>query len=118
MMAGALFSTASFDRPSAGLRPALPGSTTHESASSAKSVDAFPPAVLETRTLLIDPGSTLDEIPEMERLLGPRADQQGIFVHGAIEQLVRQHETGARDHSAVLWALLMLDASLTRLGVS
>jgi asparagine synthase (glutamine-hydrolysing) len=53
-----------------------------------------------------------------ERLVGARVGQQGMFVPAAVEQLVRQHETGARDHSAVLWALLMLDASLTRLGVT
>jgi asparagine synthase (glutamine-hydrolysing) len=53
-----------------------------------------------------------------ERLLGDRADQGGIFAPEAVATLVRQHETGARDHSAVLWALLMLDASRTRLGIS
>jgi asparagine synthase (glutamine-hydrolysing) len=53
-----------------------------------------------------------------ERLLGERADQGGIFAPEAVATLVRQHETGARDHSAVLWALLMLDASRTRLGIS
>jgi asparagine synthase (glutamine-hydrolysing) len=53
-----------------------------------------------------------------ERLLGANSGQQGIFLPAAVERLVRQHETGARDHSAVLWALLMLDASLTRLGVA
>jgi len=53
-----------------------------------------------------------------ERLLGPRAEQGGIFAPSAVERLVRQHESGARDHSAVLWALLMLDASRTRLGIA
>jgi asparagine synthase (glutamine-hydrolysing) len=53
-----------------------------------------------------------------ERLLGPRADQGGLFAPTAIERLVRQHESGARDHSAVLWAVLMLDASRTRLGLA
>jgi asparagine synthase (glutamine-hydrolysing) len=53
-----------------------------------------------------------------ERLLGPRADQGGIFEPAQVRQLVGQHETGARDHSAVIWALLMLDAARTRLRVS
>ena len=53
-----------------------------------------------------------------ERLLGPRADQGGIFEPDSIRQLVAQHETGARDHSAVIWALLMLDASRTHLRAS
>jgi asparagine synthase (glutamine-hydrolysing) len=53
-----------------------------------------------------------------ERLLGQRAAHGGLFLPAAVERLVRQHETGARDHSAVLWALLMLDASLSRLGVA
>ena len=50
-----------------------------------------------------------------ERLLGARADQGGIFEPARIRELVEQHETGARDHSAVLWALLMLDAARSRL---
>jgi asparagine synthase (glutamine-hydrolysing) len=53
-----------------------------------------------------------------ERLLGARADQGGIFQPERIRDLVQQHETGARDHSATLWALLMLDASRNRLGAS
>jgi asparagine synthase (glutamine-hydrolysing) len=53
-----------------------------------------------------------------ERLLGPRADQGGIFEPGSIRNLVAQHETGARDHSAVIWALLMLDASRVHLRAS
>ncbi len=50
-----------------------------------------------------------------ERLLGARADQGGIFDPEAIRRVVTEHETGARDHSAVLWALLMFDASRSRL---
>jgi len=50
-----------------------------------------------------------------ERLLGARADQGGIFEPARIRELVEQHETGMRDHSAILWALLMLDASRVRL---
>jgi len=50
-----------------------------------------------------------------ERLLGARADQGGIFDPARIRQVVEQHESGARDHSAVLWALLMLDAARSRL---
>jgi asparagine synthase (glutamine-hydrolysing) len=50
-----------------------------------------------------------------DRLLGDRADQGGIFEPGRIRELVGQHESGARDHSAVIWALLMLDASRSRL---
>jgi asparagine synthase (glutamine-hydrolysing) len=51
-----------------------------------------------------------------ERLLGADAEQGGIFRRSAVEQLVQQHVAGVRDHSAVLWAMLMLDASLGRLG--
>jgi asparagine synthase (glutamine-hydrolysing) len=50
-----------------------------------------------------------------DRLLGDRADHGGIFEPGRIRELVGQHESGARDHSAVIWALLMLDASRSRL---
>jgi asparagine synthase (glutamine-hydrolysing) len=51
-----------------------------------------------------------------ERLAGERATQGGIFDRAAVERLVRQHETGARDNSATLWALLVLDASLRGLN--
>jgi asparagine synthase (glutamine-hydrolysing) len=47
-----------------------------------------------------------------ERLSGERATQGGIFDRQAMEKLVRQHETGVRDNSATIWALLVLDASL------
>jgi asparagine synthase (glutamine-hydrolysing) len=51
-----------------------------------------------------------------DRLLGERATQGGIFERAEIEKVVRQHESGARDNSSLLWALLMLDASLSRLA--
>lgn len=50
-----------------------------------------------------------------ERLLGARADQGGVFEPAAIQRIVEEHEAGTRDHSAVLWALLMFDASRARL---
>ena len=52
-----------------------------------------------------------------DRLLGGHADQGGIFEPDRVRELVVQHESGARDHSAVIWALLMLEASRARLGV-
>jgi asparagine synthase (glutamine-hydrolysing) len=42
-----------------------------------------------------------------ERLLGT-----GMFQPSALATLVDQHESGARDHSAPLWALLMFEAFL------
>ena len=38
----------------------------------------------------------------------------GYFEPGALERLTQQHATGRRDHSAVLWSLLMLEAFLRR----
>jgi len=34
----------------------------------------------------------------------------GIFDQNCLRQLVDQHQSGARDHSASLWALLMFEA--------
>jgi len=38
----------------------------------------------------------------------------GCFEPAALDQLVQQHVTGRRDHSATLWGLLMFDAFLRR----
>ena len=38
----------------------------------------------------------------------------GYFESGALNTLMRQHADGTRDHSAVLWSLLMLEAFLRR----
>lgn len=40
----------------------------------------------------------------------------GYFRHDALEELLRQHASGQRDHSAALWNLLMLDAFLRHLS--
>src|SRR5262249_31761420 len=42
---------------------------------------------------------------------GPLADS-GWFDLKAVERLIEQHESGARDHSTPLWTLLMYDAFL------
>ena len=44
-----------------------------------------------------------------ERVLGPVLAASGVFDPKSLERLVRQHETGARDHSPALWALLMFE---------
>jgi asparagine synthase (glutamine-hydrolysing) len=44
-------------------------------------------------------------------LRGPLAET-GWFTPGCLAQLLAQHESGARDHSAPLWTLLMFDAFL------
>jgi asparagine synthase (glutamine-hydrolysing) len=43
-------------------------------------------------------------------LLGPILSDTGIFNTGFLETLLDQHQSGQRDHSAVLWALLMFEA--------
>ncbi len=45
-------------------------------------------------------------------LLGPTLADTGIFNQAFLAQLVEQHQSGRRDHSAVLWALLMFEAFL------
>ena len=45
-----------------------------------------------------------------EALLGSTLADTGIFDQNFLRQLVDQHQSGARDHSASLWALLMFEA--------
>jgi asparagine synthase (glutamine-hydrolysing) len=53
-----------------------------------------------------------------EQVLGQGLTDTGLFSAKALERLVDQHQSGVRDHSAALWALLMFSASMRRLGVS
>jgi asparagine synthase (glutamine-hydrolysing) len=45
-----------------------------------------------------------------DALLGPTLAGTGIFNTGFLEVLLDQHQSGRRDHSAALWALLMFEA--------
>ncbi len=47
-----------------------------------------------------------------DSLLGPRLAETGWFDPRALARLVDAHQSGARDHSAPLWTLMMLDAFL------
>ncbi len=47
-----------------------------------------------------------------DALLGTRLAETGFFNTACLEQLVGEHDSGARDYSAPLWALLMFDAFL------
>ena len=47
-----------------------------------------------------------------DALLGERLADAGYFNRRYLEQLLAQHDTGMRDHSAPLWTLLMFDAFL------
>ena len=40
----------------------------------------------------------------------------GLFQTEYLEQLVNQHQSGRRDHSAVLWALMMFEATMKQDG--
>jgi asparagine synthase (glutamine-hydrolysing) len=51
-----------------------------------------------------------------ELVLGSGLAATGIFRRAALEKLVREHESGARDHSAALWALMMFEGSHRRLA--
>ncbi|MBC7481991.1 MAG: amidotransferase 1, exosortase A system-associated [Rhizobacter sp.] len=45
-------------------------------------------------------------------VLGPRLAATGWFDAACLERLVREHQSGAQDHSAPLWSLLMFEAFL------
>jgi len=47
-------------------------------------------------------------------VLGPRLLDTGFFNRAQLQRLVDQHQSGLRDHSAVLWSLLMFDAFVRR----
>jgi asparagine synthase (glutamine-hydrolysing) len=47
-----------------------------------------------------------------DAVLGPRLADSGLFNSATLQRLVEQHQSGARDHSAPLWSLLMFDAFL------
>jgi asparagine synthase (glutamine-hydrolysing) len=49
-----------------------------------------------------------------DAVLGARLMDTGMFDAGLLRQLVDQHESGLRDHSAPLWSLLMFDAFIGR----
>jgi asparagine synthase (glutamine-hydrolysing) len=50
-----------------------------------------------------------------QAVLGERLRDSGVFDMRFLERIVDEHQSGARDHSAALWALLMFDSSLKRL---
>jgi asparagine synthase (glutamine-hydrolysing) len=54
--------------------------------------------------------------PVEATLRGERLRGSGYFNPESLERLVREHRSGRRDHSPVLWSLLMFDGFLRRLG--
>ncbi|WP_018936871.1 XrtA/PEP-CTERM system amidotransferase [Thioalkalivibrio sp. ALJ24] len=48
------------------------------------------------------------------QVLGPRMADSGIFNMDYLNTLVKQHVSGARDHSPALWSLLMFEGFLAR----
>ena len=52
-----------------------------------------------------------------EAVTGERLADSGFFNPATLRQLVDQHQSGARDHSAPLWSLMMFDAFLRTSGV-
>ena len=45
-------------------------------------------------------------------MLGERLSETGYFDAGTLRELVDTHQSGASDHSAPLWTLLMFEAFL------
>jgi asparagine synthase (glutamine-hydrolysing) len=48
-------------------------------------------------------------------VLGPELASTGIFARPALERVVAAHESGRRDYSPLLWALLMFDCCMRRI---
>ncbi len=53
-----------------------------------------------------------------EAVLGGAMSRSGLFDQGYLRQLVDQHQSGIRDYSASLWALLMFESFLRKEGHS
>jgi asparagine synthase (glutamine-hydrolysing) len=51
-------------------------------------------------------------------VLNGRLAETGLFNLRTLKQLVEQHESGVRDHSAPLWSVLMFDAFLRAADVT
>lgn len=48
----------------------------------------------------------------------PGLGQLGLFDRNAINTMVQHHQAGLRDHSAIIWSLVMFEASMRNLGLS
>jgi asparagine synthase (glutamine-hydrolysing) len=59
--------------------------------------------------------------PLRERIRGlmeaPGLRETGLFDNRRIDTLVSQHQSGLNDHSAIIWSLVMFEASMRRLGL-
>jgi asparagine synthase (glutamine-hydrolysing) len=51
-----------------------------------------------------------------DAVLGPRLADTGWFDRPTLQRLIDEHQSGGRDHSAVLWSLLMFEAFLRHAG--
>jgi asparagine synthase (glutamine-hydrolysing) len=52
----------------------------------------------------------------IEQVGGRRLAESGLFDTAALARVVSEHQSGRRDHSAVLWSLLMFDGFLGKHG--
>jgi asparagine synthase (glutamine-hydrolysing) len=50
-----------------------------------------------------------------DTLLGPTLSETGLFERRTLEDIIARHQSGRRDYSAVIWALLMFEAFQRRL---
>ena len=53
--------------------------------------------------------STLDRERVKQALLGPQMLDSGIFNSRSLQRIIDQHQSGRRDFSAAIWALLMFE---------
>ena len=49
-------------------------------------------------------------------VLGGTLGDSGYFKRSELERLVNEHQSGVREHSAILWALLMFEGSVRRIS--
>ena len=48
----------------------------------------------------------------------PGLRETGLFDNAAMDTMIRHHQAGIRDHSAIIWSLVMFEASMRHLGLS
>ena len=48
----------------------------------------------------------------------PGLRDSGYFDVATIRKMIRDHQAGLKDHAAVIWSLVMFEASMRQLGVS
>jgi asparagine synthase (glutamine-hydrolysing) len=51
-------------------------------------------------------------------IAAPGLRETGLFDNKAMDTMIRHHQSGLRDHSAIIWSLVMFEASMRQLGLT